>query len=1073
MRDHTQRPPLGITALLSVLALAAPVAGWAQMAPAGAAPAPASASGPAPDAAAMAATPPPAASGSGDEVMKMEAFGVTGSNIMRMDQEKVLPVTQLDNDAMEARSALQPIDMITALPEVDGVPANESANGGAGQRGDIATVNMRGIGSQFTLLLLDGRRLAPHPIISVLNASPNASQYPNQGIDHIDVLRDGASSVYGTDAVAGVINYVMKREINGEEVKIKYGDPQHGGAKQVEATLTVGREFPDSKGHITATIDYLYRDALFDRQRSFSANGSHVNQAPAPLNTYGSAYDANGTNPIWPFFYVGSGGIANYQIPQLPANAKLQYFYPVTSPTALPTITTAAPGKGTTPWFYEPLNSYQMILPRTNRENAFVTIDHDIIGRISFFSDISYYHARSTLERQPQSLAAPGADYYKVVSANNPYNPYGSWFYSPTGALNPAGQATLVGTPQPLTLVSRELIEEGPEHIEVNDGLYRIVAGIKGRIGETWTWESGLLYTRAEATDISHETRESALATALGNTTLATAYNPFGYNFAIQNGAVVATTPYTNPKSVVSGFVAEWRHEGFSSVGSIDLKASGEVVNLWAGPISAAAGGEFRIEAFADVRAPYAGLNPPGSGLDPLNNDFITASPKPNSTGSRKVTSAYAETVVPLVAPKNNIGGITSLELTGSARFERYSDFGNTTRPKAGINYKPFDFLMLRASFNEGFSAPSLPLVNYGQQYSVGSQPGTVDPYYQTVAPSQGQYIMQSQTTAAHGLQPSTSIGRSVGAVLDVPKVKGLSFSADYWQIAQNNLIGTGPPGGSSFSLTDDQTKLLAYTQAQLAAGVNINNINAGSGTAGYHGSQYIVRNAPTSTDLSNFAAYNATHPASQQEAAVGTVYYSISTYQNLAKSYLDGWDLSGHYDFPKTPFGLFSFNSEWSYMLRNYTLAPVVGQGLVETDLVNSSSIPRWRGTGTLTWRYGSWKVDLGAYYIGKFQDSATVTAAQYLATGSPKWIEKQFNGGVYTYKIIDGDTLNYNLGVSYHFKKNANYWVRDTGIRVGIVDLLDEKPPLASGNTGFDTGNYNQLAIGRELTIEITRHF
>jgi outer membrane receptor protein involved in Fe transport len=1070
MSDSLDRKRLVALLATALVTLSLPAPTAAQMAPAPA-PAPAAAPSATPDAAAMSA--PPSTAPATEEVVKMEAFGVTGSNILRMDQEKVLPVTQLDNDAMEARAALQPIDMITALPEVDGVPANESANGGAGQRGDIATVNMRGIGSQFTLLLLDGRRLAPHPIISVLNASPNASQYPNQGIDHIDVLRDGASSIYGTDAVAGVINYVMKREFVGEELKVKYGAPQHGGAQQVEATLTVGRAFPDNKGHVTATVDYLYRDALFDRQRSFSANGSHVANAPAPLNTYGSAYDANGTNPIWTEFYLGSGGIATYQIPQLPSGAKLQYFYPTTSATALPTITTTAPGKGTTPWFYEPLNSYQMILPRTNRENAFVTIDHDIIGRISFFSDISYYHARSTLERQPQSLAAPGADYYKVVSANNPYNPYGSWFYTPNGALNPAGQATLVGTPQALTLVSRELIEEGPEHIEVNDGLYRIVAGIKGRIGETWTWESGILYTRAEATDISHETRESALATALGNTTLATAYNPFGYNFAIQNGAVVATTPFTNPKSVVSGFLAEWRHEGFSSVSSIDAKASGEIVTLWAGPISAAAGGEFRIEDFADKRAPYAGLNPPGSGLDPLNNDFITASPKPDSTGSRKVTSAYAETVVPLVAPKNNIAGINSLEATGSGRFERYNDFGNTTRPKMGLNYKPAEFLMLRASFNEGFSAPSLPLVHYGQQYSVGSQPGTVDPYYQTVAPSQGQYIMQSQTTALAGLQPSTSIGRSLGAVLDVPFAKGLSFSADYWQISQNNLIGTGPPGGSSFSLQDDQAKLIAYTQSQLAAGVNINNINAGSGTANYHGSQYIVRNAPTSSDIANFAAYNATHAASAQQAAVGTVYYSISTYQNLAKSYLDGWDLGGHYNFPKTPFGNFSFNTEWSYMMRNYTLAPVAGAGLVETDLINSSSIPRWRGTGTLTWRWRGWQADLGAYYIGKFQDSATVTAAQYLAVGAPSWIEKQFNGGVYTYKIIDGDTLNYNLGVSYRFKKTDSYWVRDTSIRVGVIDLLDEKPPLASGNTGFDTGNYNQLAIGREFTFEVTRHF
>ncbi len=1003
----------------------------------------------------------------------MEAFAVTGSNIVRLDQEKVLPVTQLNSDSMDARNALQPINMITALPEVDGVPSNESANGGAGQRGDIATVNLRGIGSQFSLLLLDGRRLAPHPIISVLNWSPNASQYPNQGIDHIDVLRDGASSIYGTDAVAGVINYVMKRDYIGEELRVKFALPEHGDASQFEATATVGKEMPGGKGHISITFDYLYRDALFDRDRSFSKSGSHYQNAPAPFNVAGSSYDANGANPTWPEYYIGTGGYANYGVPLAPAGAKLNYFFPTTSPTALPSITQTAPSKATTPWFYEDLNSSQMILPRTNRENVFVTLDHDIIGSIAAFADISFYHARTTLERQPQSLAAPGSDYYKVVSADNPFNPYGSYFYAPDGSNGVNGQARLVGTPQALTLASREVIEMGNEHIEVNDGLYRVVGGVKGKIGDTWTWESGILYTRAYAQDISHEMRESALATALGATTLTTAYNPFGYTFGIVNGAVTPVAPYTNLPSVVSGFIQKWRHEGFSAISSVDMKASGEIMKLWSGPWSAAAGGEFRIEEFADYRSPYAGLNPPNSGLDPLNNDFITASAKPNSTGRRNITSFYVETVLPLVAPKNDIVGVKSFEVTGSGRFERYDDFGNTTRPKVGINYKPVDFLMIRSSFNEGFSAPSLPLVHYGLQYSVDSQPGTNDPYRQTVN-SQGPYVMQAQTSAVPGLQPSTSIGKSIGAVLDVPKVKGLSFTADYWQINQENLIGTGP-GSSTFILQDDQTKLLAYTQQQLAAGVPIDQINAGSGLTGYHGSQYVVRNAPNASDIAAFQTYNATHPASQQEAVVGTVFYRISTYQNLAKGYSEGWDLGMNYEFPKTTYGKFNFNSEWSYQAKNQTVATTPASGTLVTDLINTNGITRWRGTSTLTWRMKGWEIDLGAYYIGKYQDpnGATTTAATYAALGNPSWIEKQFSAGQYTYRPLVNDTITYNLGVSYRTKKSANYWIRDTVFRVGVIDLMDTKPPLASGNTGFDTGVYNQLAIGREFTFDLTRHF
>jgi outer membrane receptor protein involved in Fe transport len=650
------------------------------------------------------------------------------------------------------------------------------------------------------------------------------------------------------------------------------------------------------------------------------------------------------------------------------------------------------------------------------------------------------------------------------MSVDNPFNPYGSSFYSPTGA-----NGEIVGTPQALTITSRELIEEGPEHIEVNDGLYRAVGGLKGKIGNTWNWESAILYSRAEATDISHETRESALATALGATTATTAYNPFGYNFAIQNGQVVATTPYTNLPSVVKGMMSQWAHDGFTSIGSVDAKAAGEIMTLWAGPWSAAFGGEFREEAFGDHRPPYDGLNPPGSGLDPLNNDIITASPKPNSEGKRKITSAYAETVLPLVAPKNNIMGVNSLETTGSIRFERYNDFGNTTRPKVGINYKPFDFLMLRASFNEGFSAPSLPLVNYGLQYSVDSQPGSPDPY-RGAAGLPGTYVAQGQTSAATGLKPSTSIGKSVGAVLDVPFkwFKGLSFSVDYWQINQQNLIGTFPSSASAVA-TLDQNALVAYTQQQLAAGIPINSINAGSGLTGYHGSQYVVRNAPTQSDLAAFAAYNASVPPSQQLAAVGTIDYRISTYQNLSQGYSDGYDLGLNYDFPKTPWGKFSFNSEWSYQMRNYTET----SGTI-TDNMNSGGITRWRGTSTFSWRLNKWEADLGAYYIGKYQDpSATTTAAIWNSLGQPKWIEKQYSGGTYTYRPLIQDTLEYNTSVSYRFDHTAKIWLRDTTFRLGVINLMDEKPPLASGNFGFDTSVYNQMAIGREFVFDLTRHF
>ncbi len=176
-----------------------------------------------------------------------------------------------------------------------------------------------------------------------------------------------------------------------------------------------------------------------------------------------------------------------------------------------------------------------------------------------------------------------------------------------------------------------------------------------GQSGKTWTWETGALYSWAKSVD---ETpvgfRESLFGNALARTD-ATAFNPFGYTFKVANGAVVADQPYANPRSVLDTIMAPQPRTGESSIGSLDFRSSGEVLSIWSGAISLAVGAEYRRETFSDKRPPYFGLNPPGSGLDPDGNDFIQASPKPDSSGTRNVESAYAEVVVPLAAPENNI----------------------------------------------------------------------------------------------------------------------------------------------------------------------------------------------------------------------------------------------------------------------------------------------------------------------------------------------------------------------------------------------------------------------------------
>src|SRR5258708_2469498 len=177
-----------------------------------------------------------------EPVLTLEAFVTTGSNIKRLDQERTLPVTVFDKDALAARDASTPVDVLTALPQVVSVPLNEGATAATSARGDNAAVNLRGAGSGSTLVLMNGRRLVQHPISPLIDEggvpsmSVNVNQLPSRGIDRIDVLRDGASSIYGSDAVAGVINYIMDLQFRGTEISARFAYPEEGASREYRGT---------------------------------------------------------------------------------------------------------------------------------------------------------------------------------------------------------------------------------------------------------------------------------------------------------------------------------------------------------------------------------------------------------------------------------------------------------------------------------------------------------------------------------------------------------------------------------------------------------------------------------------------------------------------------------------------------------------------------------------------------------------------------------------------------------------------------------------------------------------------
>ena len=230
--------------------------------------------------------------GAADEVVSLQNFVVTGSNIKRLDMEKVVPITVIDQDAMSARQALLPVDLLTSLPSVVNLPENETRLGSSGARGDNANINLRNLGATATLILVNGRRMAINPMTAGLSQAVNVNQLPTQGIERIEVLRDGASAIYGSDAVGGVINYVLKRSFNGAEATLRYAQPEHGGGQSTQATFTFGTSFAQGRGRLFGTIETLYREAIFLRDREFSKISYPFAQAPAPFNVAGGPFDA-------------------------------------------------------------------------------------------------------------------------------------------------------------------------------------------------------------------------------------------------------------------------------------------------------------------------------------------------------------------------------------------------------------------------------------------------------------------------------------------------------------------------------------------------------------------------------------------------------------------------------------------------------------------------------------------------------------------------------------------------------------------------------------------------------------
>jgi outer membrane receptor protein involved in Fe transport len=1047
--------------------------------------------------------------------ISLEAVTVTGSNIRRADAETAVPVSVIEAAELNARGASTMADLMETLNIAEPSGITELNNGAQAARGDVASVDLRGLGTGSTLVLINGRRMAPHPISMAENGvpalAPNINAVPRALIGRVEVLRDGASAIYGADAAAGVINNLVSRTVVGRGVTLRGSLTQHGGAHEVGATLF--DSFQRGKAHVSVAFDHFRRDGLAADDRKFSRDTDFrtTRKLPAPWNGLPMVDAAGATvrdndfansNPLnqwgqWQRGFIqpdyltfvgsrppGNTGITLSTAPPtgvatMAANGMF-YLWPnaegsVNFKQTAPVKNIDSPENAT----FSNFNRWRMLIPGTNRSQFAVFVDRPLDDRIDFFGDLLLYHAYSTGRREGVDFKNSG-DPGLYVPASNPWNPFGVRFYHPTGAPNADGTPRIVGTPADVSawngvspgMNANPYLGMRPRELEVTSYSWRMLGGLRGKLRDSWEWESALLLAGSQTHEYDHfQVRESRMRLALLRTD-STALNLFPVTFKIQNNQVVADRLFINPAAVIEPLYDDEDRFGRTNLLVWDAKINGRLWRLFrGGEIGLATGAEFRYETYDDKRAVFVGLNPPGSGSQyPIfregDNDIVNLSGNVPLSARQWIYAAYAEAAFPFVTRENRVPLVEALELTLAGRFEHFQIFGKTTKPKASLVWKPAPWLKLRGSASESFRAPNLvqtnttPLsrrIDADDSYRFDVTRLAADDIARRLVFRQG-----NQTLVAE--EAKTWVA---GLVVDVPKLRGLSLTFDYFSISQSNVIENV---GAQPAIDQDELALQRATQAALARGTPIDQIDLGSGTPNYQGNPKVTRLPLTAADRAAFAGFNAAQPTNAtRRAPVGEFVSLIDDYVNLSGRDIQGYEFGFNWRLPTTRFGQISLRGESThYVMRQTQSAP--GASILN-DLGKNGRV-KWRANAGLNWRQGAWSAGWFTTYFDSFVDtSAATTEPVYVALGRPDYIRVFNDNGIVRYVLKVDPFINHNAWISYQFKESGRSWLKGVTVRGGLNNVLDTEPPLADEPFGFATGTANPR--GRQFTVEVAKKF
>jgi outer membrane receptor protein involved in Fe transport len=691
------------------------------------------------------ATPP-----SKSKAKNLEAVVVTGSLIRRVDVETASPVVTLDRATITNSGKPVLGDVLQQMPSISGNatnPQNNSNGGGVAspllEAGDGASrVSLRGLGISRTLVLVNGQRMA----------NPDINLIPPEMIEKVDVLAEGASTVYGSDAIGGVVNFILRKDFKGAQFSLNDGISSHGDAQRRGFNLTGG--MTGEHYSIAAGLDYNKYDATLGARRKFSKQQLYLSS--------GSVIPA------------GSSSIPTGRI-QVPASIASQYGCTLNSSGYAQVTLATGNGSslgdyrcrlGSDTFNYAALNYIQTAQKRTN---GFVLGSYDFTDNLTGFVDAFYNHTVSSGQDAPSPV---GTGDGLIISSSNPINPFGITF----------SQNPVPGDPNSGYNFQTRLTGAGTRVHSYTTDTSQINAGLRGNFGQesSWNWDASINY--------SHTKRDQRDTNEVDIPAL---------QAAVDGGANIFDQ--ANAGNVLSAGVKTPIYIYTQSTKQAQFDASGELWDLPAGAVQLSAGALYRKQFMNYTVSDFAVLDPTTTTCQILQE--ACGSP---GRGSFNVKEVYAETLIPLLSDQP---WAHSLNLDLGVRSSNYSTTGTTTNGKIAIEWRPIADLLVRGTISQVFRAPNLNELYDGRTLV---QPNLNDPCVGLTAaelaahpaacqfvpvnwagnsPAQVNTFYSGAATVGATLKPEKGKSINLGLVYDPDWLPGVSTSVDFWHIYLSDTL--------------------------------------------------------------------------------------------------------------------------------------------------------------------------------------------------------------------------------------------------------------------------------------------